>query len=78
VVLSKRNAEKASSKGVRFGETPKSEPDWRCGRRAAGSSTLPWSAISRVWAGKDVVLVFYSIMAEIMPPSPGRLSRKCD
>jgi hypothetical protein len=28
-------------------------------RSAAGSSALPWSAISRVWAGKDVVLVFY-------------------
>jgi YcxB-like protein len=28
-------------------------------KSAAGSSTLPWSAISRVWAGKEVVLVFY-------------------
>jgi hypothetical protein len=28
-------------------------------KSAAGSSSLPWSAISRVWAGKDVVLVFY-------------------
>jgi YcxB-like protein len=28
-------------------------------KSAAGSSTLPWSAIGRVWAGKEVVLVFY-------------------
>ena len=28
-------------------------------KSAAGSSALPWSAISRVWAGRDVVLVFY-------------------
>ena len=28
-------------------------------KSAAGSSALPWNAISRVWAGKDVVLVFY-------------------
>jgi hypothetical protein len=28
-------------------------------KSAAGSSALPWSAISRLWAGKDVVLVFY-------------------
>lgn len=28
-------------------------------KSAAGSSALPWSAINRVWAGKDVVLVFY-------------------
>jgi len=26
---------------------------------AAGNSTLPWRAIGRVWAGKEVVLVFY-------------------
>ena len=28
-------------------------------KSAAGSSTLPWSAINRVWAGKEVVLLFY-------------------
>ncbi len=28
-------------------------------KSAAGDSTLPWSIIGRVWAGKDVVLVFY-------------------
>ena len=28
-------------------------------KSAAGSSTLPWSVINRVWAGKEVVLVFY-------------------
>ena len=28
-------------------------------KSAAGSSVLPWSVISRVWAGKEVVLVFY-------------------
>jgi hypothetical protein len=28
-------------------------------KSAAGSSTLPWNVISRVWAGKEVVLVFY-------------------
>ena len=28
-------------------------------KSAAGSSALPWNAIGRVWAGKDVVLVFY-------------------
>jgi hypothetical protein len=28
-------------------------------KSAAGSSALPWNAISRVWPGKDVVLVFY-------------------
>ena len=28
-------------------------------KSAAGSSALPWSAISRVWAGKHVVLVLY-------------------
>jgi YcxB-like protein len=26
---------------------------------AAGSSTLPWSAINRIWPGKEVVLIFY-------------------
>ena len=26
---------------------------------AAGSSTLPWTAINRIWAGKEVVLIFY-------------------
>jgi hypothetical protein len=28
-------------------------------KSAAGSSALPWSAINRVWAGKEVVLIFY-------------------
>jgi hypothetical protein len=28
-------------------------------KSAAGCSTLPWSVINRVWAGKEVVLVFY-------------------
>jgi hypothetical protein len=28
-------------------------------KSVAGSSALPWSTLSRVWAGKDVVLVFY-------------------
>jgi hypothetical protein len=28
-------------------------------KSAAGNSTLPWSLIERVWAGKEVVLVFY-------------------
>jgi len=28
-------------------------------KSAAGSSTLPWSIIGRIWAGKEVVLVFY-------------------
>jgi len=28
-------------------------------KTATGSSALPWSAIGRVWAGKEVVLVFY-------------------
>ncbi|MGB8806047.1 MAG: YcxB family protein, partial [Chthoniobacterales bacterium] len=26
---------------------------------AAGNSTLPWSIVGRIWAGKEVVLVFY-------------------
>jgi YcxB-like protein len=28
-------------------------------KSAAGSSTLPWKIMGRVWAGKNVVLVFY-------------------
>jgi hypothetical protein len=28
-------------------------------KSAAGSSTLPWNAINQVWAGKEVVLIFY-------------------
>src|SRR5215213_2665488 len=28
-------------------------------RSAGGSSSLPWSSITRVWAGKEVVLLFY-------------------
>jgi hypothetical protein len=26
---------------------------------AVGSSTLPWTALNRIWAGKEVVLIFY-------------------
>ena len=28
-------------------------------KSAAGNSTLPWSIMGRIWAGKEVVLVFY-------------------
>jgi hypothetical protein len=28
-------------------------------KTAAGNSALPWNAFSRVWAGKEVILVFY-------------------
>jgi len=28
-------------------------------KSAAGNSTLPWSIVGRIWAGKEVVLVFY-------------------
>ena len=28
-------------------------------KSAAGSSSLPWTSINRIWAGKEVVLVFY-------------------
>jgi len=28
-------------------------------KSAAGNSTLPWSIMRRIWAGKEVVLVFY-------------------
>jgi hypothetical protein len=39
-------------------------------RSAAGSSALPWRAIARVWAGKEVVLVFYHGWHYMAFPTP--------
>jgi hypothetical protein len=39
-------------------------------RSAAGNSALPWSAINRVWAGKEVVLVFYHGWHYVAFPTP--------
>jgi hypothetical protein len=43
-------------------------------RTAAGNSALPWNAFTRVWAGKEVTLVFYhgwhylAFPASALPP----------
>jgi len=39
-------------------------------KSAAGSSTLPWSVVNRVWAGKEVVLVFYHGWHYVAFPAP--------
>ncbi len=39
-------------------------------RSAAGSSALPWSVFNRVWAGKEVVLVFYHGWHYVAFPTP--------
>ena len=47
-------------------------------KSAAGNSALPWSAIGRVWAGREVVLVFYHGLALSRVPhlgGPGECDR---
>ena len=47
-------------------------------KSAAGSSTLPWNAINRVWAGKEVILIFYHGWHYVAFPTaavPGRRNR---
>ena len=39
-------------------------------KSAAGNSALPWSVINRVWAGKEVVLVFYYGWHYVALPTP--------
>ena len=39
-------------------------------KSAAGNSTLPWNIVGRVWAGKEVVLVFYHGWHYIAFPTP--------
>jgi hypothetical protein len=39
-------------------------------KSAAGNSTLPWTAINRIWAGKEVVLIFYHGWHYVVYPTP--------
>jgi YcxB-like protein len=39
-------------------------------KSAAGNSTLPWSIMGRIWAGKEVVLVFYHGWHYLAFPAP--------